>query len=489
MVTPLWISARALSDGELQRRIVYASCDSVGRGDIVRAHALTIVIATDARMGYRLMRTSSSLEGRVLKSRVLRVDETHSGEEVYGRDKIHRSTTLYIDLLSGLLFDTMYFMIDGTHRSVLRLEERLIVDESGRVLYVHEAGEGELLYRGIGGCGLGGELGYGGAGALALEKLTDRSEGYADGTTSIRTAALLYSGDDKGIGSGDVFFRQGMAEGWEMWDLAGGRARDQDIKAGDVDDTYIRDGRVSSYNWETRVTDLFCRFRCMRFRVENSGNSDTGTYGSPRSISCRRREGMYILWAGVMDRWTHINGVQDGILINGTDLYAGGWLRTRLAKCKRHCIKGVSIWVSRFWSQQSIQIGVVLWCRAHGLIVLMQRGVSGTTQEQSGSQWAVVWNELYWDVAVSTQELVSHGFADIMTIVLSSLIEGSRWYGYIKNRKKTIKNGQARTRELEEYKKKPKIQSRSQKSQASVKSSQNGQIMVNKSQQDPKYSI
>ncbi|GJU24635.1 reverse transcriptase domain-containing protein [Tanacetum coccineum] len=33
-------------------------------------------------------------------------------------------------------------------------------------------------------------------------------------------------------------------------------------------------------------------------------------------------------------------------------------------------------------------------------------------------------------------------------------------YGYIKNHKKTVKNGQARTRESEEYKKKPKNQSR-----------------------------
>ncbi|GJZ13182.1 reverse transcriptase domain-containing protein [Tanacetum coccineum] len=54
--------------------------------------------------------------------------------------------------------------------------------------------------------------------------------------------------------------------------------------------------------------------------------------------------------------------------------------------------------------------------------------------------------------------------------------------GYIKNYKKTVKNGQARTRESEEYKKKPKNQSRSQKSQALVKSSQNGQTMVNNSQ-------
>ncbi|GJX07492.1 hypothetical protein Tco_0195424 [Tanacetum coccineum] len=42
--------------------------------------------------------------------------------------------------------------------------------------------------------------------------------------------------------------------------------------------------------------------------------------------------------------------------------------------------------------------------------------------------------------------------------------------GYTKNHKKTVKNEQARTRESEEYKKKPKNQSRSQKSQASVKS-------------------
>ncbi|GKF38650.1 hypothetical protein Tco_0118711, partial [Tanacetum coccineum] len=36
-------------------------------------------------------------------------------------------------------------------------------------------------------------------------------------------------------------------------------------------------------------------------------------------------------------------------------------------------------------------------------------------------------------------------------------------YGYIKNHKKTVKNGQARARESEENKKKPKNQSRSQK--------------------------
>ncbi|GKF59778.1 hypothetical protein Tco_0176564 [Tanacetum coccineum] len=36
-------------------------------------------------------------------------------------------------------------------------------------------------------------------------------------------------------------------------------------------------------------------------------------------------------------------------------------------------------------------------------------------------------------------------------------------YGYIKNHKKTVKNGQARARESEENKKKPKNQSRGQK--------------------------
>ncbi|GJS70865.1 hypothetical protein Tco_0703706, partial [Tanacetum coccineum] len=45
-------------------------------------------------------------------------------------------------------------------------------------------------------------------------------------------------------------------------------------------------------------------------------------------------------------------------------------------------------------------------------------------------------------------------------------------YGYIRNHKKTVKNGQERTRESEEYKKKPKSQSRSQKSQASGEISQ-----------------
>ncbi|GKD92071.1 hypothetical protein Tco_1371908 [Tanacetum coccineum] len=50
------------------------------------------------------------------------------------------------------------------------------------------------------------------------------------------------------------------------------------------------------------------------------------------------------------------------------------------------------------------------------------------------------------------------------------MLHPSKRYGYIKNHKKTVKNGQARARESEEYKKKPKNQSRSQKNQALVKS-------------------
>ncbi|GKD41295.1 hypothetical protein Tco_1261502 [Tanacetum coccineum] len=45
---------------------------------------------------------------------------------------------------------------------------------------------------------------------------------------------------------------------------------------------------------------------------------------------------------------------------------------------------------------------------------------------------------------------------------LDTLSTGDR-YGYIKNHKKTVKNGQARARESEENKKKPKNQNRSQK--------------------------
>ncbi|GKD35619.1 hypothetical protein Tco_1251128, partial [Tanacetum coccineum] len=70
------------------------------------------------------------------------------------------------------------------------------------------------------------------------------------------------------------------------------------------------------------------------------------------------------------------------------------------------------------------------------------------------------------------------------------LLTVTKRYGYIKNHKKTVKNKQSRTRELEEFKKKPKNQSRSQKSQALVKF---GQRKVNhkktKPKNDPKMSL
>ncbi|GJV10066.1 hypothetical protein Tco_1351607 [Tanacetum coccineum] len=52
-------------------------------------------------------------------------------------------------------------------------------------------------------------------------------------------------------------------------------------------------------------------------------------------------------------------------------------------------------------------------------------------------------------------------------------------YGYIKNHKKTVKNGQARTRERKSVQ---KSEAKPRKRQSAVKSSQSGQIMVNRSQ-------
>ncbi|GKA80393.1 hypothetical protein Tco_0786989 [Tanacetum coccineum] len=54
-------------------------------------------------------------------------------------------------------------------------------------------------------------------------------------------------------------------------------------------------------------------------------------------------------------------------------------------------------------------------------------------------------------------------------------------YGYIKNHKKTVKNGQARTRESEEYKKKPKNLSLSQKQ------SKDGQTKSTQKDKSSKY--
>ncbi|GJX58030.1 hypothetical protein Tco_0289420 [Tanacetum coccineum] len=63
-----------------------------------------------------------------------------------------------------------------------------------------------------------------------------------------------------------------------------------------------------------------------------------------------------------------------------------------------------------------------------------------------------------------------------LCLVVDISINSRSQYGYIKNHKKTVKNGQARARESEEYKKKPKNQSRSQeKSNPQSKWSNHGQ--------------
>ncbi|GJV17448.1 hypothetical protein Tco_1362771 [Tanacetum coccineum] len=53
------------------------------------------------------------------------------------------------------------------------------------------------------------------------------------------------------------------------------------------------------------------------------------------------------------------------------------------------------------------------------------------------------------------------------------------WYGYIINHKKTVKNGQARTRERKSAQ---KPEAKPRKSQSSVKKSKKSQLMVNRSQ-------
>ncbi|GJW00172.1 hypothetical protein Tco_1555423 [Tanacetum coccineum] len=58
-------------------------------------------------------------------------------------------------------------------------------------------------------------------------------------------------------------------------------------------------------------------------------------------------------------------------------------------------------------------------------------------------------------------------------------------YGYIRNYKKTVKNEQARTRESEEYKKKPKIQSRSQRVKPQSNPVKSCSTKVNKAQNIP----
>ncbi|GKC37239.1 hypothetical protein Tco_1049623 [Tanacetum coccineum] len=76
-------------------------------------------------------------------------------------------------------------------------------------------------------------------------------------------------------------------------------------------------------------------------------------------------------------------------------------------------------------------------------------------------------------------EQSQQGVSYEVLLSIEGLKNEKEWYGYIKNHKKIIKNGQARARESEENKKNPKNQSRGQK----VKDlSQIQSTMVNRNQ-------
>ncbi|GKB95666.1 hypothetical protein Tco_0981803, partial [Tanacetum coccineum] len=89
---------------------------------------------------------------------------------------------------------------------------------------------------------------------------------------------------------------------------------------------------------------------------------------------------------------------------------------------------------------------------------------------------ATVRRDLQLEDAEGIDYLPNANIFEQLTLMVLRLLHGMNlvalWllYGYIRNHMKTVKNEQAQTRESEEFKKKPKIQSRSQKSQASVKS-------------------
>ncbi|GKC21704.1 hypothetical protein Tco_1023854 [Tanacetum coccineum] len=90
------------------------------------------------------------------------------------------------------------------------------------------------------------------------------------------------------------------------------------------------------------------------------------------------------------------------------------------------------------------------------------------------SGWGVKSLSTYPMTVGLLEKKVIHGTSEPTMSLLKRFLFALRCdlakYGYIRNHKKIVKNGQARTRESEEYKKKPKNQSRSQKSRASVKS-------------------
>ncbi|GJR93403.1 integrase, catalytic region, zinc finger, CCHC-type containing protein [Tanacetum coccineum] len=97
------------------------------------------------------------------------------------------------------------------------------------------------------------------------------------------------------------------------------------------------------------------------------------------------------------------------------------------------------------------------------LAFLADPGIPEAQATQTDSTEHQILREMYDQASYHVQ--AHKGFCCDEYELGSFLLGVTSWYGYIKNHKKTVKNGQAQTRESEEYKKKPRIQNRSQKSQ------------------------
>ncbi|GJW11704.1 putative reverse transcriptase domain-containing protein [Tanacetum coccineum] len=112
-------------------------------------------------------------------------------------------------------------------------------------------------------------------------------------------------------------------------------------------------------------------------------------------------------------------------------------------------------------------------CLAFSKVKAEHQKPSGLLVQPEIPEWK--WEKITMDFVTKLPK-TTNGY-DTIWVIVDRLIKSAHFppmretdkYGYIRNHMKTIKNGQARTRDSEEYKKKPKNQSRSQKNQASVK--------------------
>ncbi|GJV13845.1 zinc knuckle CX2CX4HX4C containing protein [Tanacetum coccineum] len=108
------------------------------------------------------------------------------------------------------------------------------------------------------------------------------------------------------------------------------------------------------------------------------------------------------------------------------------------------------------------------WMIRKTLIILKKWSMSTSLQKEELMR-IPIWVKLHDDLLQVFEEDEAD-LVDVVTIGIPSLM-GDEFtketirveYGYIKNHKKTVKNEQARTRESEEYKKKPKIQAEAKK--------------------------